>query len=112
GRFGEFLRTGGSVKGAQIVPHGWIEFMTRPSPRNPGYGAGLWLNREQSDGKIVLFPGRAPQNLFGAVGHLGQYVLVSPAQGLTVVRLGKSDTDQRPPVLEHLARIVGLFPAR
>ena len=43
GKFGEFLRNVGSVKGAQIVPRGWIEFMTTPSPRNPGYGAQLWI---------------------------------------------------------------------
>lgn len=112
GRFGEFLRHGGAVKGAQIVPRGWIAFMTRPSPRNPGYGAQIWLNRPQPEGEQVLLPGRAPQSLFGCVGHLGQYVLVSPTQGLTVVRLGKSDNTQRKVALDHLARIIGLFPAR
>ncbi len=45
-RFGEFLRHEGSVRGAQIVPRGWIEFMTAPSPRAPDYGAMLWLNRD------------------------------------------------------------------
>lgn len=110
GRFGEFLRRGGAVKGAQVLPHGWIEFMTRPSPRNPGYGAQVWLNRPQADGAVELLPGRAPRSLFACIGHLGQYVLVSPEQKLTVVRLGKSDGPQRPAVLDHLAKIVGLFP--
>lgn len=112
GRFGEFLRNGGAVRGAQILPHGWIEFMTRPSPRNPGYGAQLWLNRPQSDGSVVLLPGRAPADLFACVGHRGQYVLVSPRQKLTVVRLGQSDTDQRRRVLDHLGDIVAQFPRR
>lgn len=112
GRFGEFLRNGGAVKGAQVLPRGWIEFMTRPSPRNPGYGAQLWLNRPQANGAVELLPGRAPQSLFACIGHLGQYVLVSPEQGLTVVRLGKSDGPQRPVVLTHLASIVRLFPKR
>jgi hypothetical protein len=35
-------------------------------------------------------PGRAPKNLFAAIGHLGQYVIVSPDQQLTMVRLGKT----------------------
>ncbi|MDE2620740.1 MAG: serine hydrolase, partial [Sphingomonadales bacterium] len=111
-RFGEFLRNGGAVRGAQVLPHGWIEFMTRPSPRNPGYGAQLWLNRPQPDGSVVLLPGRAPADLFACVGHLGQYVLVSPRQRLTVVRLGASDATQRPRVLDQLAAIVALFPKR
>jgi CubicO group peptidase (beta-lactamase class C family) len=110
GRLGEFLRNGGSVKGAQVLPRGWIEFMTTPSPRNPGYGAQLWLNRAQKDGKQVLFPGAAPASLFACVGHLGQYVIVSPAQKLTLVRLGKTDADKRDRLRDHLADITALFP--
>ncbi|MBC2670809.1 serine hydrolase [Novosphingobium piscinae] len=112
GRFGEFLRTGGAVRGAQVLPRGWIEFMTRPSPRNPGYGAQLWLNRPQADGAVVLLPGRAPADAFACIGHLGQYVLVSPRQKLTIVRLGHSDPAQRRRVLDGLADILALFPRR
>mgnify|MGYP001250017165 FL=1 len=85
--------------------------MTRPSPRNPGYGAQLWLNRPQSDGEDVLFPGKARNDVFAAVGHLGQYVIVSPAQKLTVVRMGHSDDAERAGVRTHLAEIIALFPA-
>jgi len=112
GRLGEFLRSGGSVRGAQVLPRPWVEFMTTPSPRNPGYGAQLWLNRPQADGKVELLPGRAPASLFAMVGHGGQYVLVSPSQQLTVVRMGRSTAEERPAVLDHLASIVGLFPKR
>ena len=111
-RFGEFLRGGGAVAGAQVLPRSWVEFMTRPAPGNPGYGAQLWLNRPQANGKVELLPGRAPQSLFAAIGHGGQYVLVSPDQQLTVVRLGMSSTAQRARVLDHLAAIVGQFPRR
>lgn len=111
-KLGEFLRHGGSVRGAQVIPRGWIEFMTRPSPRNPGYGAQLWLNRPQPDGSEVLFPGRAPESLFACIGHLGQYLLVSPDQKLTVVRLGHSEEEQRSAVRNHLAGILSLFPGR
>lgn len=109
-RFGEFLRHGGAVKGAQVVPRGWIEFMVKPSPRNKGYGAQVWLNRPQSDDRIVLFPGRAPASLFACVGHLGQYVIVSPDQGLTVVRLGKTADESRPALVKRLGDLVSLFP--
>ena len=109
-KFGELLRNGGAVKGAQILPRTWVEFMTRPSPRNPGYGAQLWLNRPQIDGTVELLPGRAPRSLFACIGHLGQYVVVSPEQRLTVVRLGHTDGPDRPAVLDHLANIVRVFP--
>ena len=110
GKFGEFLRNGGAIKGAQIVPRAWIEFMTRPSPRNPGYGAQLWLNRPQPNGLPRLLPGRAPASLFACIGHLGQYVIVSPRQQLTIVRLGKTDEQGRAALRDHLARIARLFP--
>jgi len=109
-KFGEFLRHGGSVKGAQLIPRGWIEFMTTPSPRNPAYGAHLWLNRESSSGDDPLFPGKAPASVFAAIGHMGQYVIVSPEQELTVVRLGHSEDGQRPELRRRLGDLVALFP--
>jgi CubicO group peptidase (beta-lactamase class C family) len=110
GRLGEFLRNGGSVKGAQLVPRGWIEFMRRPSPRNPAYGAQLWLNRPSSTGEDPLFPGKAGKDVFGAIGHMGQYVIVSPGQKVTLVRLGHTPDEQRPALRARLARILALFP--
>jgi len=108
-RFGEFLRNKGAVKGAQLLVPGWIEFMTSPSPRNPGYGAQTWLNRPQVDDGHVEWPG-APQSTFSMNGHLGQFVVVSPSQGVTVVRLGKTDEGKHEPVRAALARIIQLFP--
>lgn len=109
-RFGEFLRHYGSVKGAQIVPRAWIEFMTRPSPRASDYGAMLWLNRPSGSDRQMLFPDDGPRNLFAAVGHLGQYVLVSPGQSLVVVRLGKTDQADRPALVAQLQKVVALYP--
>lgn len=107
-RFGEFLRNRGAVEGAQLVPSAWIDFMTAPSPRNQAYGAQTWLNRPQEDGS-VQWPG-APASTFSMNGHLGQYVVVSRSQGLTVVRLGKTQDDVGEPVRHAIARIFPLFP--
>ena len=85
--------------------------MTSPSPANPGYGGQIWLNRPQIDGTKELFADRGPGDLFGCVGHQGQYVLVWPRARLTVVRLGKTDDAMRPALLAHLADIVNLFEA-
>jgi CubicO group peptidase (beta-lactamase class C family) len=110
-KFGEFLRHKGSVAGAQIVPRGWIEFMTAPNPRASDYGAMTWLNRKSGGTREVLFPSQGPASAFAAVGHLGQYVIVSPDQKLTVVRLGKTDDADRAALVGALAEIAALYPA-
>jgi CubicO group peptidase (beta-lactamase class C family) len=109
GRFGEFLRHKGSIGGAQVVPRRWVEFMTQPNPATPDYGAMLWLNRPSGGERQMLFPDQGPADLFAAVGHLGQYVLVSPGRKLTVVRLGKTDEEGRPALVAALAEIVALY---
>jgi CubicO group peptidase (beta-lactamase class C family) len=108
GKFGEFLRNGGAVRGAQVVPRGWIDFMKTPSPRNPAYGAHLWLNRP-TEGDPVLFPDRAPTTAVACIGDLGQYVIVSPRQKLTLVRLGRSEDAQRDRLRARLADIFAVF---
>ena len=109
-RIGEFLRNGGSIAGAQIVPRGWIDFMRAENPATGDYGAQLWLNRDSGTERVVLFPDQGPESAFALVGHLGQYVIVSPEQRLTVVRLGVTEGEQRPALVEQLADIVRLYP--
>ncbi|MFZ9396135.1 MAG: serine hydrolase domain-containing protein [Erythrobacter sp.] len=114
-RLGEFLRRKGAGPGGeQLVPRAWVEMMVTPSPRSPQYGFQTWLNRPLDDKseRHPLFPDRAPNSLFSLIGHMGQYVLVSPQQRLTVVRLGHSDSEERVAMLEQLADVVELYPAR
>jgi CubicO group peptidase (beta-lactamase class C family) len=108
-RFGEFLRNRGAVAGAQLVPRQWIDFMVTPSPREAQYGAQIWLNRPPTTGKPALFPDRGPRDLFACLGHLGQFVLVSPSRRLVVVRLGKTQEDRLEPVTARLGELVALF---
>ncbi|MEO6091994.1 MAG: serine hydrolase [Novosphingobium sp.] len=111
GRLGEFLRRRGSAGGAQLVPSGWIDFMLAPSPANAAYGGQIWLNRAAREQGEMLFAGKAPRDLFACVGAFGQYLIVSPSQRLTIVRLGRSDTRAKQRVLrDHLQRIITLFP--
>ena len=112
-KLGEFLRRKGRAPdGAQLVPQRWVEAMLTPSPRSPQYGFQIWLNRPipGSDGRHPLFPDRAPESLFALIGHMGQYVLVSPEQRVTLVRLGHSDSAQRPPMLQQAADVLALYP--
>lgn len=109
-KLGEFLRHAGSVGGAQVLPRRWVQFMLQPSPREPGYGAGVWLNRAAAGEDARLFPGTAPRNLFGCIGEYGQYVIGSPDQLLTVVRIGHSDAAQAREVHDRLGSLMALFP--
>ena len=110
-RFGDFLRRKGWVSGVPLVPRSWIDFMTSPSPRSPDYGGQLWLNRPSGTERDVLFAERGPADLFSMVGHLGQYVMVSPSRKLTVVRLGHTPSDARDALEEELADIFDLYPS-
>ncbi|MEI6640590.1 MAG: serine hydrolase [Novosphingobium sp.] len=107
--FGEFLRNRGAVAGAQLVPRQWIDFMVTPSPREAQYGAQIWLNRSPTSGRSSLFPEKGPRDLFACLGHLGQYVLVSPSRKLVVVRLGKTQEDRLDPLTARLGDLVALF---
>jgi CubicO group peptidase (beta-lactamase class C family) len=116
-KFGEFMRVGGAApSGEQLVPTRWIERMIEPSPASPHYGFQTWLNRpfgkELGDLPHPLFPDRAPESLFALIGHMGQYVLVSPSQRVTLVRLGHSSSEERPPMLQQAADVLELYPER
>ena len=107
-RFGEFMRERGAIRGAQLVPVAWIDFMTASSPHMTGYGAQTWLNKA-APGEAAMWPG-LPSSVFSLNGHLGQFVVVSRSNAVTVVRLGKTDEGQHEPVRRAIARIIQLFP--
>ena len=116
-RFGEFLRRKGQTPGGeQLVPSRWVEAMTTSSPTAAHYGFQIWLNRplgeQGAEWGHPLFPTRAPHTLFSLIGHMGQYVLVSPEQRVTLVRLGHSDSAEREAMLEQAADVIGLYPQR
>jgi len=109
-KLGELLRNKGSYRGEQLVPRAWVEEMVEPSPKSPHYGLQTWLNRPTGEEQHPLFPDRAPESAFSMIGHMGQYVFVSPTQKLTVVRLGHSNADERRAMLQQLADMVELYP--
>lgn len=112
-RFGEFLRADGRTPdGVQLVPSRWIAQMREPSPASEHYGFQTWMNRPEPrlEYPHPLFPDRAPHSLFAMIGHMGQYVLVSPDQNVTMVRLGHSDNAERPAMLQEAADVIALYP--
>lgn len=109
-KFGEFMRRRGvAADGTRLVPERWMAFMLAPSRANPGYGGHIWLNRHQPDGAAVLWPEAGPPDLFAALGHQGQFIVVSPSQRLTMVRLGISNREQIANVRAALRSVAGSF---
>ncbi len=103
-RFGEFLRNHGVVNGQRLLPESWMDFMLSPSENDGGYGGHIWLNRARPAGvEPALWPDRGPNDLFACIGHQGQYIIVSPSQRVTIVRLGVTKDDQFPALRRHLA---------
>ena len=113
-KFGEMLRLKGRAPGGeQLVPQRWVEAMVTPSPARANYGFQIWLNRQLPEGEEQpLFPDRAPASMFSLIGHVGQYVLVSPEQRVTLVRLGHSTREERKAMLQQAADVLELYPQR
>ncbi|MBB5984271.1 serine hydrolase domain-containing protein [Sphingobium lignivorans] len=107
-RIGEFIRHRGHLDGRQLIADRWFDFMLAPSPANAAYGGHIWLNRAGE--QAALFPGQATQRLVAGVGNRGQYLLVSPGQGLTIVRLGVTREEDMDALRDALARLVRRFP--
>jgi CubicO group peptidase (beta-lactamase class C family) len=106
-KFGELLRNNGIVDGQRLLPQSWIDFMRAPAPADGGYGGHIWLNRPRAAGAgVALWPQRGPNDLFACIGHQGQYIVVSPSQRLTVVRLGISRDDQIPNARDQIAALM------
>ena len=110
-KFGEFLRHNGARKGAQHLPVSWVKFMRTSSTNDPAYGGHIWLNKKRPEGSgQPLFPDNGPDTIFAALGHLGQQIVVSPEQKLTVVRLGKTQDDVTQPMSDQIGKIMAVFP--
>lgn len=110
-KFGQMYLAGGVVAGRQVVPPAWIKFVTTEALTNPAYGGQFWLNHpKNAEGHPALFPDQGPPDLYSAIGHLGQYVMVVPSKHLVVVRLGKTQDGNRGDLLPTLGKLVNAFP--
>lgn len=75
----------GKWQGEQILPEGWLDYISMPAPAQPpqgapGYGAQWWLYNER-------FP-ELPNDTIAARGNRGQFLVVIPSKNLVVVRRG------------------------
>lgn len=73
---------------------------------NPSYGYLWWLNgqneymlpQSQFEFSGLLIP-NAPLDSYSAIGKNGQYISVSPEQGLVVIRMGENPNNALAPIL-------------
>ncbi len=111
GRFGQLLLKGKGLSGDQVVASDWLTFLKTPAPTDANYGGHFWLNRKRPEGRDqVLFPGKGPDSIFAAVGHLGQYVIISPEQDVVLVRLGMTLDAKLDPVVAAIGEIMAALP--
>jgi CubicO group peptidase (beta-lactamase class C family) len=106
-RFGLLYLRDGMWEGRRLLPEGWVDFARTSTGARDGerYGGGWWV--EPSDPAKR----KGPPDLFRAMGHEGQLVVVVPSKDLVVVRLGLLDDRVGFVALGDWAyRLVGLFP--
>lgn len=92
-RFGLFLLQEGRWEGEQILPEGFVGWMTEPAPAAGGtYGRGHVRLRGPSNGAEPEENAAAeydlPEDAFWLNGHDGQSMTVIPSHDLVVLRMG------------------------
>jgi CubicO group peptidase (beta-lactamase class C family) len=97
-RFGLLHLWDGVWAGERILPEGWVEFVSTPTPTDPrrGYGGLFWLN---AGGALP----DVPNDAFWAAGFMGQNTVVIPSLDMVVVRLGPSPGNSN----RYLNRVIG-----
>lgn len=88
-RFGLLYLNDGVWNGERILPEGWVDYSSAPTPAAPRgtYGAQFWRN-----GSPASFPD-VPEDAYFANGYQGQSIIIIPSTDIVVVRLGYTQTD-------------------
>ncbi len=88
-RFGLLYLNDGIWNGERILPEGWVDYSSSPTPAAPNgiYGAQFWRN-----GNPGKFPD-IPTDTYYASGYQGQGVMIIPSKELVIVRLGYTQSD-------------------
>jgi CubicO group peptidase (beta-lactamase class C family) len=110
-RLGNLYLQDGVWNGQQILPRGFVEFVSTLAPAwvadgRPIYGGFFWIN---GDGAIPI-----PKDAYYMAGAGGQFTMVIPSLDLVVVRLGhfKGDEPGTKDFYRALSLLVEAVPAR
>lgn len=109
-RFGLMVLAEGNWNGSPVISDmEYFQQMINTSQNlNPAYGYLWWLNGKDSyipPGVPISFPGPiapdAPEDVILAAGSQGQYISISPGNGMVVVRQGQSADDDLAAISLH-----------
>jgi CubicO group peptidase (beta-lactamase class C family) len=101
-RFGRLYLQDGVWEGRRLLPEGWVDYARTPTYQQPGgdidgpYGAHWWLDL-------------VGQGSFSAQGYEGQYIVVSPASDLIIVRHGATPAEKQPALKAWIRDLATLF---
>lgn len=106
-RLGQLYLQDGNWGGEQILPPGWLDFVTTPAPAQPngvfGYAGSFWLMNDVN---------AVPSDTFAGFGNRGQYMVIVPSRDLVIVRRGYDIAGEpRFAIEDFVANIVGAFDA-
>ncbi|HET7342459.1 MAG TPA: serine hydrolase [Methylomirabilota bacterium] len=88
-RFGLLFLDDGKAGDRRILPEGWVRYSTTPTPGAwVGYGAGWWINDDDSRGARFRREHGMPADAFMAMGIYGQTVVVVPSARVVIARFG------------------------
>ncbi|MCB2148464.1 MAG: beta-lactamase family protein [Deltaproteobacteria bacterium] len=89
-RFGLLYLQDGMWNGERVLPEGWAEYTTTPTPKAPKgeYGALFWLNAGAPGNPGNRLWPHAPTDAYAAQGFQEQKVIVIPSKKLVLVRFG------------------------
>lgn len=89
-RFGQFCMQDGVLDGERILPEGWIDYVTTPTPGAPNgvYGAQFWLNAGDPEDPAERRWPDLPRDAYGLSGFQGQSVAIVPSRNAVIVRMG------------------------
>lgn len=96
-RLGQFCLQDGRWQGKRLLPEGWLDYSTTPTPNNPrnNYGAHFWLNADPDNTSQQRTWPSLPADAYSMNGFQGQRVIIIPSEDLVVVRLGVSSGSDR-----------------
>lgn len=105
-RLGELYLEGGVWNGKRLLPEGWTNYVSTPTPASDGeYGAHFWLNRDGANGRTRSVPG-VPEDMYMMSGYEGQYVFIIPDKRAVIVRAGMTrEKEPMPTVAPTVAAI-------
>ena len=111
-RFGQLFLQDGVWNGERILPEGWVEYSTTPTPKAPrgSYGAQFWLNAGEPDDPSKRSWPDVPTDAYWMSGFEGQSVTVVPSRKAVIVRLGRTPDRSAFSLNDFLSDVLAALP--